>query len=350
MEPIEDYYEILQVHYLAEPEVIEAAYKKLAQKYHPDHNKNPAAEEKMKKIIIAHEILSNPDKRKNYDLGWFNKKGQIPRSNGASTSARPKPILAVTPRHIRFKDLGHLDIKTTYFDIKNTGGPFTNYTIIKDYLQNWLDITEVGRLTNEALPVRVTITATGQQLGSKYECYIPIKIENKDSNYSEELKVRIELVMKGSTLQIDRKLVEFNLVPGITPPVQTITMQNIGVGYVEGNLISREQWIKISPRSLRFNDKQNIQVQIDASKLTHDSIGHIEVKTNAGDEVVIVKAKLHYQSGKAPQKTGNDNIASPFTLYRCPKCKKNTIWFNRHNNKYECLKCKRHWQTLNDIK
>jgi len=345
MELFEDYYEILQVHYLAEPEVIEAAYKKLAQKYHPDINKSSATTEKMKKINIAHDILSVPEKRKSYDFEWRNRRGQISKSEGVFTSAKPKPILEITPRHIRFKDLGHLDIKTTYFDIKNTGGPFTHYTIVKDYLQNWLEITEVRRLTNEALPVRVTITATGQQLGSQYECYIPIKIENKDSHYSEELKVRIELIMKGSTLQIDRNLVEFNLIPGITPPVQTITMQNIGAGYIEGNLISLEQWLKISPRSLRFKDKQNIQVQIDASKLAHDSIGHIEIKTNAGDEVVIVKAILHYQSSKAPQKTGEGNILSPFTLYFCPKCKKTTIWFNRHNKKYECLKCKRTWKT-----
>jgi len=350
MEPFEDYYEILQVHYLAEPEVIEAAYKKLAQKYHPDINKSSATTEKMKKINIAHDILSVPEKRKSYNIEWLKRNGPISKSEGASTSAKPKPILEITPRHIRFKDLGHLDIKTTYFDIKNAGGPFTNYTIVKDYLQNWLAITEVRRLTNQALPVRVTITATGQQLGSQYECYIPIKIENKESHYSEELKVHIELVMKGSALQIDRNLIEFHLVPGITPTVQTITIQNIGVGYVEGNLMSREQWIKVSPRSLRFNDRQNIQVQIDASKLTHDSIGHIEVKTNAGDEVVIVKAILQYQSSKAPQEKGQDPIAAPFTLYRCPKCKKNTIWFNRHNNKYECLKCKRLWQTPNDIK
>lgn len=36
----EDYYRILQVHYLAEPEIIESAYKRLAKKYHPDVNKN----------------------------------------------------------------------------------------------------------------------------------------------------------------------------------------------------------------------------------------------------------------------------------------------------------------------
>jgi curved DNA-binding protein CbpA len=62
-----DYYAILQVSHAAEKEVIEAAYRKLAQKYHPDINKSEGAEEKMKRINAAYEILSNPAKRAAYD-------------------------------------------------------------------------------------------------------------------------------------------------------------------------------------------------------------------------------------------------------------------------------------------
>lgn len=42
-----DYYKILQVHNLAEPEIIESAYKRLARKYHPDVNPNADADEMM---------------------------------------------------------------------------------------------------------------------------------------------------------------------------------------------------------------------------------------------------------------------------------------------------------------
>jgi curved DNA-binding protein CbpA len=65
-----DYYEILQVSPNAEADVIEAAYKKLAQKYHPDKNRNPDANEKMKLINIAHDTLSNNEKRKAYHILW----------------------------------------------------------------------------------------------------------------------------------------------------------------------------------------------------------------------------------------------------------------------------------------
>lgn len=62
-----DYYEILQVSPNAEPEVIKAAYRRLARKYHPDIDKSPEAAERMKEINAAYDILSDPAKRAAYD-------------------------------------------------------------------------------------------------------------------------------------------------------------------------------------------------------------------------------------------------------------------------------------------
>ena len=67
----ENYYDILEVNKNASPEIIEKAYKTLVKKYHPDLQENNLKnnyEEKIKKINEAYEILSNPEKRKNYDL------------------------------------------------------------------------------------------------------------------------------------------------------------------------------------------------------------------------------------------------------------------------------------------
>ena len=62
-----DLYEILQVHPSAYPEVIEAAYRRLAQIYHPDRNPAPDAEERMTEINRAYEVLRDPQKRAAYD-------------------------------------------------------------------------------------------------------------------------------------------------------------------------------------------------------------------------------------------------------------------------------------------
>ena len=63
-----DYYAILQVDPRAEKEVIQAVYHRLAAKYHPDVDPSLGASERMKQLNAAYEILSDPEKRKAYDM------------------------------------------------------------------------------------------------------------------------------------------------------------------------------------------------------------------------------------------------------------------------------------------
>lgn len=70
-----NYYDILQINQNASPEIIEKAYKTLVKKYHPDlqeENNKREAEEILKEINEAYEILSNPDKKALYDQNLKN--------------------------------------------------------------------------------------------------------------------------------------------------------------------------------------------------------------------------------------------------------------------------------------
>ena len=60
-------YEILQVDPRAEPEVLEAAYRRLARKYHPDVCRTSDSVERMKELNAAYEVLGDPAKRADYD-------------------------------------------------------------------------------------------------------------------------------------------------------------------------------------------------------------------------------------------------------------------------------------------
>lgn len=62
-----DYYEVLGLNKNASDEEIKRAFRKLAKQYHPDVNKEPGAAEKFKEIGEAYSVLSDPNKRSQYD-------------------------------------------------------------------------------------------------------------------------------------------------------------------------------------------------------------------------------------------------------------------------------------------
>lgn len=62
-----NFYEILGVPTTASQDKIKKTFRTLAKKYHPDVNSSPETEKIMQKITEAYEVLSDVDKRKNYD-------------------------------------------------------------------------------------------------------------------------------------------------------------------------------------------------------------------------------------------------------------------------------------------
>jgi molecular chaperone DnaJ len=77
--PTKDFYEVLGVHRSANADEIKRAYRTLARKHHPDVSENKAeAEHRFKEINEAYEVLSDPQKRAQYD-----RFGTVGAGNGA---------------------------------------------------------------------------------------------------------------------------------------------------------------------------------------------------------------------------------------------------------------------------
>ena len=84
-----DYYELLGIVRSAGEDEVKKAYRKLALQYHPDRNPgDKQAEERFKEVSEAYQVLSDPQKRAQYD-----KFGHAAFGDNGPVSAIPKPIL-----------------------------------------------------------------------------------------------------------------------------------------------------------------------------------------------------------------------------------------------------------------
>jgi curved DNA-binding protein len=82
-----DFYEVLGVPRTANQKEIQRSYRKLARTYHPDVNKDPAAEERFKEVSEAYDVLSDPELRRRYDT-FGPQFRQVPEGMDAETWQR----------------------------------------------------------------------------------------------------------------------------------------------------------------------------------------------------------------------------------------------------------------------
>jgi curved DNA-binding protein len=116
----DDYYKILGVEKNADQDDIKKAYRKLALKFHPDRNpNNHEAEEKFKKISEAYAVLSDPEKRKQYDRFGSDQFSQRYSHDDIFRDFDINQIL---------RDMGFGGVSNTNRAFRGTGGKRGSYT------------------------------------------------------------------------------------------------------------------------------------------------------------------------------------------------------------------------------
>jgi DnaJ-class molecular chaperone len=100
--PEKNYYKILQIDPSAEPEIVQAAYKRLALKYHPDTSSFSDATRRMQEINEAYDVLRDPLKRAAFDQQFTDRAQQPIRAS------EHQPQQETTPRAAERQSRGDL--------------------------------------------------------------------------------------------------------------------------------------------------------------------------------------------------------------------------------------------------
>jgi len=146
----QDYYEVLQVHTKAEAEVIQAAYRRLSMKYHPDVYKGSDANVRMRELNQAYEVLSVPEKRNAYDRA-------MSRTDRAPVSSAK---IQISPTVV---DLGEIEVtrtRTSVVRISNLGTGLLSGLVVSHV--PWVNVSPTEFKSNELdLVVRAQPTKPG---------------------------------------------------------------------------------------------------------------------------------------------------------------------------------------------
>jgi hypothetical protein len=186
----DDYYEILGVPPDANAEQIKEAYLYKVNILHPDRLEGMSerirslAEQDLKKVNLAYQVLSNPSKRRQYDTTRFGSTEIIRDSGKTKTAKKPQP--EVYPKTVYFdKALPYVKQKGSFF-IRNVGGSYKKVLISEP--PGWIKMVKTTSLQKHSkLPMRVHMEAIGIDWGKTYSSELVIRLDNS------ETKVKIKL-------------------------------------------------------------------------------------------------------------------------------------------------------------
>ncbi|MCZ2328466.1 J domain-containing protein [Bartonella sp. F02] len=181
-----DPYTVLGVQRTAKPQEIKSAFRKLAKKYHPDHNRDDVrAKEKFSEINQAYEIIGDEDKRAQFDRGEIDAEGKsFHHAYGAGGNFRN--------RQNPFSEGGRR------FDFNSSGGAdFDASDIFRDLFGGggFSNSTQYNR-PQQGAHVRANLSVTLEQI---------VGTEKVEAVFSDGKKVKIKLpayVEEGQTIRL----------------------------------------------------------------------------------------------------------------------------------------------------
>jgi len=191
----EDFYKILGVDRRASPEQIKEAYLYWVNILHPDRMRNMPeririqAEEDLKKVNKAYEILSDTRKRAQYDMKAFGSVEAVVVNSYGKTKVKGKPKLEIYPKAIFFdKVLPYVKQRGSFY-VRNVGGDYSKVMISTP--PQWVKIIRTKSLyPNSKLPMQIDIEAIAIDWGKTISSKLKVRLDEIES--SVEIKLRTQ--------------------------------------------------------------------------------------------------------------------------------------------------------------
>ncbi len=295
-----DYYKVLGVEKTTTPAEIKKAYRKLANKYHPDKAKgDKAAEEKFKDINEANEVLSDPVKRKKYDqfgADWkhYEEAGAQPGgfdwSKYASGRGGQTHWTSTQESDTAFSDVGIDDLYEMLFGQRSGQRRGRRSVVIKgedlgtettlSLEEAYHGTTRLIRLNDQKIKVTIKPGVADQQIlriagkgegglsgGPDGDLYLTVKIaphprfHRKGNDLHCDLPVELYTAVLGGKVQIKTLKGEVTVnIPKGTPNGKELRLRGLGM-----------------PVYARKNEFGNLLVKVDISLPEHLSEGEIDL-------------------------------------------------------------------------
>jgi hypothetical protein len=295
-----DYYRILQVDPEADPDVVDAAYKRLARKYHPDLNPEPDANQRMKDINCAYETLGDPEKRAEYHQEWQHEFGK--RHYGSEPFAPQwldgiRPTVTLEPAEVRFDRVQHGQIVEADVVLSlSRKGSFLGKVLPH---QSWIKAKVASRRKN-AVVIRITVDTTTLRGGVTYEGSVAIT----SLMYGAVLiPVRVTVAPEPRPiLKVDPPWLDAGIVRRSDSPLtMKMSIHNAGDGDFEGDIRVKHGWLAVDKDQFRGEDTL-VSVTLNPASLKpgRSYAGKIEVSSNGGLSIVPVKVMVKQELPELP--------------------------------------------------
>ena len=327
MKDLPDLYRILQIDPSADPEVIDAVYRRLARKYHPDVNPSAGANRQMQEINLAYEILGNPERRLEYDkhhrLRTGHYRGTSKSRSRSARSSRSKerwyrpddspsrPYLVSFPEVLELGSLPQGVRQSASFKVEMTQGRKIRGRVLSN--QSWIKVVS-SRVLHDLSEATVEIVVDTTHLRDGVSHFGSVSIESLAyGGLTVPVTVHVREAPRPH-LRVEPKFVQFEALEGEEPKVvRAIHIWDEAGLPMSGSLHVKPSWLKTD--IMDFEDVLDLEVDLtaDVSNLRAGQSykGRIEVHASNGRATVVVKVAVVPQVEPLPE-VGDDGRWAEF--------------------------------------